>query len=221
MQGIYQIRNIKTGKVYIGSSKNIENRFGEHVRNLKKNKHHSNKLQRSWNKTKDKKKTFVFEILEEVIDKSLLKEREQYYIDLKDAYKNGYNCSEKVDNPKYAFKNQKKVSKKKLLQEAYEEYMDLYAKYKDNLDLSYIFRERLEEKHYSYITYRKVNKYIKWFLDNFDTNNYRFEISFTGKSTWCFDVEFLDGRTYKYYYLKKGKLVEDEYMNKLLEKEKF
>lgn len=34
MQGIYQIRNIKTGKVYIGSSKNIENRFGEHVRNL-------------------------------------------------------------------------------------------------------------------------------------------------------------------------------------------
>ncbi|MFA7689249.1 MAG: GIY-YIG nuclease family protein [Bacilli bacterium] len=217
MQGIYQIRNIKTGKVYVGSSKNIERRFGEHIRNLKNNKHHSIKLQRSWNLTKDKKKTFVFEVIEEVNDNSILKEREQYYIDLKDAYTTGYNCSEKVDNLKYVFKKQKKVSKKKLLDKLYNEYINLYNKYKDNLDFSYTFRERLEEKHYSYITYKKVVKYIKWFLDNYDIHKYKFEISFTGKSTWCFDVEFLDGRTYKYYYLKKGKLVEDEYMNKLLE----
>ena len=54
MQGIYKIENIKTGKIYIGSSKNIKSRFYTHKRELEKGTHHSYKLQKSYTKTKDK-----------------------------------------------------------------------------------------------------------------------------------------------------------------------
>jgi len=37
--GIYKITNLKNGKVYIGSSKNIKRRLIEHKSRLKNNKH--------------------------------------------------------------------------------------------------------------------------------------------------------------------------------------
>lgn len=104
--GIYKIINIKNKKVYIGSSKNIERRFKEHLHKLQDNSHHSIKLQRSYNMTKDKS-IFKFEIIEETSENQL-KEREQYYIDLYDSFNTGYNCSEKVDNSKYSLANSKK-----------------------------------------------------------------------------------------------------------------
>lgn len=42
-KGIYKITNTKNGKVYIGSSSNIERRFTEHKCELIENKHHSYK----------------------------------------------------------------------------------------------------------------------------------------------------------------------------------
>lgn len=48
--GIYQIKNILTGKVYVGSSIDIHDRILDHKQMLKKDKHHSPKLQNSVNK---------------------------------------------------------------------------------------------------------------------------------------------------------------------------
>ncbi len=88
--GVYIIRNLEANKCYIGSSINIEYRFRRHILALQKNKHHSVKLQRSWNLHKED--NFVFEILE-ITDKKDLLIREQYYIDLYKSYEDdkGYN----------------------------------------------------------------------------------------------------------------------------------
>lgn len=78
--GIYKITCIINNKCYVGSSINIRNRWSEHKSKLKKNKHHSIFLQRSWNKYKER--NFIFEIVEECEKtKEIILEREQFYID--------------------------------------------------------------------------------------------------------------------------------------------
>lgn len=87
--GIYCIKNKENGKMYIGSSFNIEKRWADHLYMLKENKHHSIHLQRAWNKYGID--NFSFEILE-LCDISDLLVREQYYFDLylkADEYING------------------------------------------------------------------------------------------------------------------------------------
>ena len=64
--GIYIIQCKATGKVYVGSSENIEKRWLQHKYSLKKNTHHSKKLQNAWNKYGETE--FEFQIVEEVID---------------------------------------------------------------------------------------------------------------------------------------------------------
>lgn len=82
ISGIYKITNKTTNKIYIGSSKNIEERWKAHINLLNRNKHNNNHLQHAWNKYGNK--DFEFEIIE-ICDLSNLIEREQYYIDY-------YNC---------------------------------------------------------------------------------------------------------------------------------
>lgn len=48
--GIYQIMNTVNGKRYIGSAVRIAKRWSEHRCALRENRHHSQALQRSWNK---------------------------------------------------------------------------------------------------------------------------------------------------------------------------
>lgn len=91
--GIYKIINILNNKIYIGYSINIYRRWEDHKRLLKKNTHHSIKLQNAYNKYGVN--SFVFEIIEEC-DKKYIVKREQYYIDLFDSYNNGYNCLPKA-----------------------------------------------------------------------------------------------------------------------------
>ena len=80
ISGVYQIRNAINDKIYIGSAVNIQKRWREHISALKKNKHHSRYLQRSWNKYGEK--NFEFVILEECEPvKETLLEREQFYLD--------------------------------------------------------------------------------------------------------------------------------------------
>lgn len=78
--GIYKITNKNNGRYYIGSSVNINNRWNEHKRTLKQNKHDNDFLQKSWNKHGEE--SFLFEIIEYVLDLDKLLEREQYYLDL-------------------------------------------------------------------------------------------------------------------------------------------
>jgi hypothetical protein len=61
-----------------------------HLTNLQKNKHHSYKLQNSWNKHGEE--SFKFEIIEQCNRDHIL-HREQYWIDYYDSFKNGYNST--------------------------------------------------------------------------------------------------------------------------------
>jgi group I intron endonuclease len=86
ISGIYQIQSkLKPGNIYIGSSVNIQHRWTEHLSNLKKNKHHSRKLQRHFNK-------YGLEDLQFSVllgcDKEDLLKIEQYFLDSYDPYFN-------------------------------------------------------------------------------------------------------------------------------------
>jgi group I intron endonuclease len=79
--GIYQIKNLITNKVYVGSASGrggFNERWRIHKNLLNKNKHHSRYLQSSWNKYGQE--TFEFTIIEEV-ERDKCIEREQYWLD--------------------------------------------------------------------------------------------------------------------------------------------
>ena len=76
--GVYQIRCIPTGKVYVGSAVDLFKRWEQHRRTLRKSEHRNRYLQHAWDKYGEKQ--FVFEILE-FVDVSHLLEAEQEWID--------------------------------------------------------------------------------------------------------------------------------------------
>lgn len=86
ISGIYKIYNSVTKKCYVGSSKNINSRWKKHKEDLTANRHHNQHLQNDWNKYG--KDAFQLEVIEVcLLDKGILIEREQYYIDtLKPEY---------------------------------------------------------------------------------------------------------------------------------------
>ena len=88
--GVYVIRNIKNGKVYVGQTNNLKLRKQNHFADLKANIHHNHHLQNVWNKYG--KENFEFEVLEECpLEK--LDEVEIYWIKFYESYnrKFGYN----------------------------------------------------------------------------------------------------------------------------------
>lgn len=77
--GVYQISNA-SGK-YVGSTgRSFKKRLQDHKTCLRNNKHHSQRLQNTFNKYGEE--SFSISILEEITDADLLIEREQYWIDL-------------------------------------------------------------------------------------------------------------------------------------------
>ena len=86
--GIYAIRNKVNGKIYVGSAKHIQKRWLLHKHHLNNDKHHSTKLQRSWNK--HGKEVFEFGIIE-ICAPIYLIEREQYWLDYFNVVEEGYN----------------------------------------------------------------------------------------------------------------------------------
>jgi group I intron endonuclease len=76
--GIYKITNLKTGKFYIGSSNDIDQRWNEHRSRLTRKLHPNKKFVNAWHK--HGKDLFLFEVLEEVSENLLLKV-EQTYLD--------------------------------------------------------------------------------------------------------------------------------------------
>ena len=76
--GIYKIINKIDGKYYVGSSKNINIRWYNHIKDLKENKHYNDFLQRAWNKFGSD--NFEFVIIELVNDKTKLLLIEQTYL---------------------------------------------------------------------------------------------------------------------------------------------
>jgi len=88
--GVYLIRNIKNGKVYVGQTNNLKLRKRNHFSDLKANIHHNKHLQSAWNKYGER--NFEFEVLEECsLDR--LDEVEIYWIKYYESYNRrfGYN----------------------------------------------------------------------------------------------------------------------------------
>ena len=88
MCGIYMIRNTINEKVYIGQAKDIYHRWSTHRTELNADRHANIHLQGAWKLYKPE--SFEFSVLEECSEDEL-NEKEQYYIDLYDAYEHGYN----------------------------------------------------------------------------------------------------------------------------------
>lgn len=77
--GIYVIRCLVSGKVYVGSSVNCISRLRVHLLKLRRRKHINKYLQCSWDKHGEI--NFKFEMVE-FCAKENLKDREQFYINL-------------------------------------------------------------------------------------------------------------------------------------------
>jgi group I intron endonuclease len=83
ISGIYCIRCLATGRVYVGQSQDIRARCAEHKRKLVRGKSRHLLLQRAWNKYGAE--GFTFEVLE-VVDIERLTEREDHWIKLLGAF---------------------------------------------------------------------------------------------------------------------------------------
>ena len=104
--GIYMIKNKRNDKVYIGKSKNIEQRWKEHINMLNNHKHHCYKLQEDWNLFNED--SFEFLTLQSCPEESLT-ENENKWIHIFNAKTKGYNTDK--DAPKYKERKENKVNK--------------------------------------------------------------------------------------------------------------
>lgn len=110
--GVYRIINLKNNKSYIGSSGNIYRRKQEHFRELGRNKHHNEHLQKAYNKYG--KEYFIFEILERNIpNKDLCTKEREYIIKFDTINRNkGYNLD--LPTSENYTKNRSEETKEKL-----------------------------------------------------------------------------------------------------------
>lgn len=92
MMGVYAITNTINGKMYVGSARNINQRWQGHRHELRHNRHHAPHLQRAWNKYGES--AFILQVLEIVKDVTKLRETEQRWIDFLAVYGTGegYNA---------------------------------------------------------------------------------------------------------------------------------
>jgi len=79
MSGIYQIKNLITSKIYVGSAFNLYDRYRTHKSKLKSNKHDNAHLQRSYIKYGGE--SFVFQVME-ICSVDMIYDIERSYISL-------------------------------------------------------------------------------------------------------------------------------------------
>ena len=146
--GVYRITNIKNNRVYIGSTiQTFEERYYEHVKSLRKNKHSNKFLQRDFNLHKEE--DYIFKLTEIVLGtESEIRGREQVYLDLYyDAANKCYNLN-KFAISKGPWSNNPDQTKAKISK-------SVKAYYANNPDA----REKI-------LTRSKSESHIKQFLEN-------------------------------------------------------
>jgi len=91
--GIYKFTCKSNGKVYVGQSVNVENRYKGHFNNHDNEnlKDYQTKFYRALRKHRFE--NFTFEIIESLEDSSDLDEREIYWVNFYNSYANGYNSN--------------------------------------------------------------------------------------------------------------------------------
>jgi group I intron endonuclease len=89
--GVYAIRHLESGKLYVGSSVDIRSRWSGHRCDLRKRRHHAHHLQHAWDLYGES--AFEFSILEEISDRPARLTRETELIAERGCIgRNGYNC---------------------------------------------------------------------------------------------------------------------------------
>lgn len=96
IQGIYAIRNTSNGKVYVGQSMDILGRWQNHHVLLRAG-NNTPHLQGAWNRYGEG--SFVFEVLERVVEARLLSEREGHYCELFKSYDRNFGYNLKIVGP--------------------------------------------------------------------------------------------------------------------------
>lgn len=167
MIGIYAIKNLVSGKMYIGKSINILKRNHEHLYELRRNIHHSEHLQNAYNKYGEN--VFVFGVVEEC-NKEDLDKQEKYWIDYYDSYNKGYNCTiPNGYNQGHEWGEQEKIK----LSATMREYHSTLSKKK---------RKDRANHMRSFVDYSKVvhkSPKYSWRLYNKDTLNLEHEFEYT------------------------------------------
>ena len=133
MIGIYKIENLVNQKVYIGQSIHIEKRWQEHCRLSSTSL--IGKAIKKYGKT-----NFSFVVLEEC-DKSLLNEREEFFIKQYNSIApNGYNIEERDNGQKSYFLNYSKETFLSIIDDIKNSnlsFKEISSKY--NIDLSMVY----------------------------------------------------------------------------------
>lgn len=111
ISGIYQIQStVHPERIYIGSAVDIDARRRQHLNRLIRDTHHSQKLQRHFNKYGEQ--DFQFTVLETCI-KELLIQHEQHYIDILNPYFNGCKIAGSLLGFRHTKETRQKYSKAK------------------------------------------------------------------------------------------------------------
>ncbi len=95
--GVYQIRNVLDGELYVGSAVETDRRWDFHLYQLRKGIHTSQRLQEAWNR--DGEESFIFEILLPCAPEELAQEEERIQAELCPTYNErlrGYTLSEET-----------------------------------------------------------------------------------------------------------------------------
>lgn len=147
--GIYTITNLLDNKIYVGYATNFRKRKGDHISNLRKNKHKNIHLQRAFNR--DGENNFKVELLEEYsID--VLPSLENYWCNLLDSHNPnfGYNIlpTSEFGLITHSKETREKLSKSKLGYKCSEEHCKNIGLAKKGIPLSEEHKEKLRIKTY-------------------------------------------------------------------------
>ena len=97
MSCVYEIRNLQSDTIYIGSTKNFERRKKQHLYYLNNNQHTNSYLQNAWNKYGEK--NFKFMILEETTEEEQFNSEQDCIDKYLATDKALYNLCVDVHNP--------------------------------------------------------------------------------------------------------------------------
>lgn len=147
ISGVYIIKCLKNGKIYIGSSFNIIKRIDNHFKKLKNKKHINRHLQASYDLYG--KDNFTWEILEQC-DINFLLDREQFWMDKTQCYDRrfGFNNCRKSDRPlgyKHTEEAKRKMSELKLGKKLSQEQIDKTSKANKGKKRSEEFKRKMSE----------------------------------------------------------------------------
>lgn len=128
--GIYKITNTVNGKVYIGSSVDINGRLNSHRSDLRQNKHGNQHLQKAWNLYGEE--SFIFDVIEEC-DPQTVRDVEQRYLDElftknhKDDFYNIYDKASGISSEKAKEINLKRWSDPEFKAKASESFKKVWS----------------------------------------------------------------------------------------------